>query len=73
MPDDKAYIEGPVIENSLLIGMGNYGLSLYRPAYGVSDSQYDPYFGGVHALAFENGKWTGAADPRRDGAVGIAN
>ena len=73
VPDDKAYIEGPVIENSLLIGMGNYGLSLYRPAYGVSDSQYDPYFGGVHALAFENGKWTGAADPRRDGAVGIAN
>lgn len=27
------------------------------------------YFGGVHAVAFEEGRWTGAADPRRDGAV----
>ena len=25
------------------------------------------YFGGVHAVALENGRWTGAADPRRDG------
>lgn len=27
------------------------------------------YFGGVHAVAFEHGRWTGAADPRRDGAM----
>lgn len=30
------------------------------------------YFGGVHAVAFENGRWTGAADPRRDGVVAVA-
>lgn len=29
------------------------------------------YFGGVHAVAFENGHWTGAADPRRDGIVAV--
>jgi gamma-glutamyltranspeptidase / glutathione hydrolase len=27
------------------------------------------YFGGVHAIAWELDRWTGAADPRRDGAV----
>lgn len=29
----------------------------------------NPYFGGVHALAREGGRWCGAADPRRDGVV----
>ena len=27
------------------------------------------YFGGVHAVALENGRWVGAADPRRDGVA----
>lgn len=27
------------------------------------------YFGGVHAVAVENGRWVGAADPRRDGVA----
>ena len=72
VPDDQAYIEGPDISNDLLSGLAKYGYSLKRPAYGVSDSQYDPYFGGVHALAVENGKWHGAADPRRDGLAKAA-
>ena len=25
------------------------------------------YYGGIHAVAKENGNWVGAADPRRDG------
>lgn len=29
----------------------------------------NPYFGGVHALAREGGRWCGAADPRRDGVA----
>jgi len=29
----------------------------------------NPYFGGVHAVAFESGLWVSAADPRRDGAA----
>jgi gamma-glutamyltranspeptidase/glutathione hydrolase len=31
------------------------------------------YFGGVHAIAKENNKWIGVADPRRDGNIIIVN
>ncbi|MDX1555184.1 MAG: gamma-glutamyltransferase, partial [Xanthomonadales bacterium] len=72
VPPDRAYVEGEELDAGLLAGLGARGLTLRRPAYGVSDGQLDPYFGGVHALAFENGSWTGAADPRRDGTVGFA-
>ena len=69
VPENRAYIEGPDIDNELLMAIASNGYDLKRPAYGVSDSQYDPYFGGVHALTKEKGQWTGAADPRRDGTV----
>lgn len=72
VPDDQAYIEGPTISNELLKKMSEYDYSLNRPAYGVSNGHYDPYFGGVHALAVENGQWNGAADPRRDGLAKAA-
>ena len=72
VPPGKAYVEGPAISPTLLSGMAERDLTLTRPTYGVSDSQLDPYFGGVHALALENGNWAGAADPRRDGLVTIA-
>jgi len=72
VPNNKAYVEGPELSPALMAGMAQRGLSLVRPTYGVSDSQFDPYFGGVHALARENGSWTGAADPRRDGVVRAA-
>ncbi len=72
VPPDKAYIEGGELSPGLLMGMAERGLTLMRPTYGVSDSQLDPYFGGVHALALENGHWAGAADPRRDGRVKAA-
>jgi gamma-glutamyltranspeptidase/glutathione hydrolase len=71
-PDDRAYVEGPQLSSALLAGMAAQGFSLYRPTYGVSDSHYDPFFGGVHAIACEGDRWVGAADPRRDGRVGIA-
>jgi gamma-glutamyltranspeptidase/glutathione hydrolase len=72
IPPDQAFVEGPELPNQLLAGLADQGFSLRRPAYGVSDGQLDPYFGGIHALAFEQGSWTGAADPRRDGRVGFA-
>lgn len=72
VPDKLAYVEGDSISSTLLLGLAKRGFALRRPAYGVSDSQLDPYFGGVHALARQNDVWTGAADPRRDGTVGIA-
>jgi len=69
---DIVSVEGPDLPPELLRGIADQGLGLRRPGYGVSDSQLDPYFGGIHALAFERGSWTGAADPRRDGRVGFA-
>jgi gamma-glutamyltranspeptidase/glutathione hydrolase len=72
VPPDRAYVEGPEVDPVLLGGLASRGYTLVRPSYGVSDSQLDPYFGGVHALAIEEGAWNGAADPRRDGMVGIA-
>lgn len=72
IPSDRAFVEGPVVDSALLKKMAEYDYSLNRPAYGVSNSQYDPYFGGVHALAYQNGMWAGAADPRRDGTAKAA-
>lgn len=72
VPPDKAYVEGEGLSAGLMAGMSRRDLRLVRPTYGVSDSQLDPYFGGVHALARERGVWTGSADPRRDGLVGFA-
>jgi gamma-glutamyltranspeptidase/glutathione hydrolase len=72
IPPDEAFVEGPELPPDLLAGLADQGFRLLRPTYGVSDSQLDPYFGGIHALAFEQGSWTGAADPRRDGRVGFA-
>ncbi len=72
VPPDRAYVEGESVEPDLMAGLARRGMTLRRPTYGVSDSQLDPYFGGVHALSREAGTWTGAADPRRDGRVATA-
>ncbi len=72
VPPDKAYVEAPELPPELLAGMAARGYRLVRPSFGVADQDIDPYFGGVHALAFEHGSWAGAADPRRDGRVGYA-
>lgn len=71
-PKSAAFIEGPTLSQPLLAGLVRAGFSLERPRYGVSDSYLDPYFGGVHAIAWEGGRWVGAADPRRDGSVRTA-
>lgn len=71
-PGDEAYIEGSEVAADLLAGMAARGLRIVRPNYGVSDSFLDPFYGGVHAVAFENNAWTGAADPRRDGETAVA-
>ena len=45
------------------------GFELEQPPVEVARDGFNAYFGGVHAVAFEDGQWTGAADPRRDGTV----
>lgn len=71
-PEDRAWVEGPELSNDLLRGVASRGFRLMRPDSSLSVGNLDPYFGGVHAVAFENGGWTGAADPRRDGRSIIA-
>lgn len=68
----SVFIEQSEISANLMQKMAQRGFTLRRPQFGVADSIYDPYFGGVHAIARQNGVWQGAADPRRDGkAVAI--
>jgi gamma-glutamyltranspeptidase/glutathione hydrolase len=47
-----------------------FGLRRLQPAADLASGGRNPYFGGVHAVAWERGRWVGAADPRRDGVVG---
>ena len=51
------------ISKDIMTGLENigYGLDVH--------SDYDFYFGGVHALATDKNKMFGGADPRRDGVV----
>ena len=45
-----------------------YNLQYRAPNQDLLMSNWlNPYFGGVHAIAKENGIWSGVADPRRDG------
>ncbi|GJL96145.1 MAG: gamma-glutamyltranspeptidase [Hyphococcus sp.] len=66
-PPNIAYIESPEIDAETLSALAKRDFELRRPFYGVAPGSLDPYFGGVHAVAKENGAWVGAADPRRDG------
>jgi gamma-glutamyltranspeptidase len=52
-----------------LVHLEERGYSVYRPVTSLHNGGLNPYFGGVNAVAREGGAWTGAADPRRDGAV----
>ena len=46
------------------------GFHLSVPVSSLFEGELDPYFGGVHAVAWEEELgWRGAADPRRDGEV----
>lgn len=69
VPPARAYLEQAELEPALLEGLARRGYTLDRPALGLASGALDPYFGGVHAVALEDGRLEGAADPRRDGAV----
>jgi gamma-glutamyltranspeptidase/glutathione hydrolase len=55
-----------------LVHLEERGYTVYRPVTSLHAGGLNPYFGGVNAVAREGGVWTGAADPRRDGAVARA-
>lgn len=67
----SVYVEQSEISPQLMVEMAKRGFTLRRPQFGVADGFYDPFFGGVHAIAKEHGIWQGAADPRRDGEAKV--
>ncbi|MDH5673070.1 MAG: gamma-glutamyltransferase family protein [Myxococcales bacterium] len=69
----RLHVRQGVLKTETLLGpelsarLAHRGLA---PELEESDFQHqgrDAYFGGVHAIALQNGRWVGAADPRRDG------
>lgn len=66
---DNAYVEEMVDG----LDVDALGFDLANPQTDLIQNGLNAYFGGVHAIALEEGGWRGAADPRRDGTVGYAS
>lgn len=47
------------------------GITVMQPVPHFAQGPLQPYFGGVHAVAEEDGVFAGGVDPRRDGAVAV--
>ncbi len=73
VPPNRVYIEDPPVAAASNPWRKAAGWELRTFATDVAMGDRNAYFGGVHAVALENGRWTGAADPRRDGAVEISD
>ncbi|MEZ5937273.1 MAG: gamma-glutamyltransferase family protein [Hyphomonadaceae bacterium] len=66
---DNAYVE--VMPEGLDVEA--MGFDLVEPKGDLKIDGLNAYFGGVHAIGLDHGVWVGAADPRRDGAVGYVD
>ncbi|MFC1853966.1 hypothetical protein ACFL27_27595 [candidate division CSSED10-310 bacterium] len=40
---------------------------MHLPLSSLFSGDWNPYFSGVHAIAWQDGEWIGSADPRLDG------
>ena len=72
-PDKIVYLESdkfPVVQKENLV---NSDFEVEQPPSEIIVKWLNPYFGGVNAIAFKNGEWRGAADPRRDGTIGYTH
>ncbi len=68
----RVYIENmPSIPHEWIQKLRDRGYEIAYPTYDLMNGDLNPYFGGIHAIAKENGIWAGGADPRRDGVVMI--
>ena len=63
----ELFVEAPERFAAVVEALVASGLVLREPTDDLANEHGNPFFGGVHAVAFENGTWVGAADPRRDG------
>lgn len=64
---DRIYLETDAPDPDLVEHFRARGARLAFPAYDLERGGLNAYFGGVHAIAREGGRWRAAADPRRDG------
>lgn len=71
VPPDRLYVEDPAATEAASVWRRAAGWELRAVPTDIMIGDRNAYFGGVHAVAEENGRWTGAADPRRDGAVAV--
>jgi gamma-glutamyltranspeptidase/glutathione hydrolase len=55
-----------------ILALEQSGYTVHLPLSSLFSGDRNPYFGGVHAIALEKGRWRGAADLRRDGEVAEA-
>lgn len=70
-PPRSLYIEDSAAAAALARDLEQrFGLRHQQPSDDLASGGRNPYFGGVHAVAWEGGRWVGAADPRRDGSIG---
>jgi gamma-glutamyltranspeptidase/glutathione hydrolase len=69
VPENQLYVESVTLRDSLEEMFAQAGYDVTQPTTDLMLGDLNAYYGGVHALALENGEWVGAADPRRDGAV----
>ncbi len=67
--EGRAFVEDPLPPTER--GLVDHQFEVQRAPKRYGGGRLSAYFGGVHAVALEQNAWTGAADPRRDGAVEI--
>ncbi len=64
---DRVYVEDANTPVTWLNDLRKQGYQITFPDYDLTQKGLNSYYGGIHAIAFEKGRWVGAADPRRDG------
>jgi len=70
-PGKELYFENDNLPGEEKENLLNSGFTFLNPPSEIIIHGFNPYFGGVHVVAFENSEWKGAADPRRDGSAGF--
>ena len=69
VPPDRYYPETQALANALAASGGIEGASFPEVPIDLMQNGRNAYWGGVHAVTWNKGLTSGAADPRRDGIV----
>ncbi|MDP2138089.1 MAG: gamma-glutamyltransferase [Candidatus Didemnitutus sp.] len=67
VPATRVYLKYPAAAEASTAWREQLALTLQNLATDIMIGERKAYFGGVHAVGYERGQRTGAADPRRDG------